>query len=111
MEPEELGEALRSGSSIADVAEQNGVDLQTIIDDMVAAAQAKADENPDSERAQNFDADVFEEKLTERLNSTFEPRTGETDGDGLGGRRPHRHRPGSGPSPTEGDVENASITA
>ncbi len=41
---DELGEALRSGSTLADVAEAQGVDVQVLVDFMVEQANAKIDE-------------------------------------------------------------------
>lgn len=82
--------ALESGSTIADLATEQGVDLDAVIDQIVADAQARADEQPDSPRAQNFDAAQLEERLTEKVNSTFEP--GERRGRGFG----PQGRPGPG---------------
>ena len=68
LEGSELREALAGGQTLAEIAADQGVDIGTVIDDIVANAQARADENPDSPRAQNFDAEEFEQKVTDRLN-------------------------------------------
>lgn len=69
---ETLREELRSGSSIAEIAEANGVDTQTVIDALVDEAQAHLDlavesgrltEDEAAERA----ADI-EERVTDRIN-------------------------------------------
>ncbi|NOX29062.1 MAG: hypothetical protein GXP35_03265, partial [Actinobacteria bacterium] len=64
----ELREGLEGGSTIAEIAEANGVDIDAAIADMVARASERAAENPDSERAQNFDADALTERLTAAAN-------------------------------------------
>ena len=43
VEPSELREALRDGKSIADVAEEHGVDPQAVIDAIVAKAAERAE--------------------------------------------------------------------
>jgi len=73
LEPEALREALVGGQTVAEVAADQGVDINDVIDQIVAEAEARATENPDSPFAENFDADAFEENLTEKLNSAFEP--------------------------------------
>lgn len=73
-----LRAALRDGSSLADLAEQQGV----AVDDVVAAlvdeaeehlAQAVADGRITQERADEIAA-TLSERLTERLDQTWEPR-------------------------------------
>lgn len=87
IEGADLRAGLESGQTIAEIAAENGVDIDQVIADMVAAAETRAAENPDSERAQNFDAD----ELTERLNAVvngevdFSERDGRRGGRGFGG--------------------------
>jgi len=92
MDPSEIKAALKSGSTIADIATEQGVDIDAVIDQIVDEAQARADANPDSPRAQNFDADTLEQRLTDRVNREFEP--GEREGRKFGPRWPHG--PGAG---------------
>lgn len=90
MDPAEVREALEGGATIAELADQQGVDIDTVIDQIVADAQAKADENPDSPRAQNFDAAELEQRLTDIVNGDAElPARGERGGPGG-----HRGGPG-----------------
>jgi hypothetical protein len=68
----ELAEALRDGSSIADVAEEQGVDVQTVIDALVASATAAIDErlaagDLDEEQATALKEDL-KERITDRVN-------------------------------------------
>ncbi|MGH9136242.1 MAG: hypothetical protein ACRD0G_04235 [Acidimicrobiales bacterium] len=58
IEPSELRAALEDGQTIAEVAEANGVDPATVIDAMVAEAQARLDD-----RAENL-----EERITDLVN-------------------------------------------
>src|SRR5690606_28119959 len=62
---EELRDALRDGSSIADVAEERGVELQTVIDALVASLSAEIDEmvaegDLDEDEAAGLKADLPE---------------------------------------------------
>lgn len=86
LESSEIREAVQGGSTIADLAEQQGVDLSSIVDQLVADAEARIAENPDSERAQNFDADEFEQRVTDRLNGEG-PERGERGDRGPRGDR------------------------
>ena len=89
LEGSELREALAGGQTLAEIAADQGVDIDSVIDDIVANAQARADENPDSPRAQNFDAEAFEARLTEMVNTVVDPSDFE-------GRRGHRGPRGGG---------------
>ncbi|MCP3933743.1 MAG: hypothetical protein GY708_00070, partial [Actinomycetia bacterium] len=81
MEPDEVREALEGGATIADLATQQGVDIDAAIDQIVADAEAKVAENPDSPRAENFDAAELEQKLTDIVNGDAEmPERGERGG-------------------------------
>jgi uncharacterized protein YidB (DUF937 family) len=62
MSPSELRSALRDGQTIADVAEERGVDLQTVIDAMVAEATERIDE-----RAAEAKEDL-PERITDLVN-------------------------------------------
>ena len=67
-----LGEELRAGSSLAEIAEANGVDAQTLIDALVAEAQTKLDEavadgRIDEDEAAERSADL-DERVTARVN-------------------------------------------
>ncbi len=73
LEGSELRDALAEGSTIAEIASEQGVDIDSVIDQIVADAEARVTENPDSRFAENFDADAFEEKLTEKVTSVFDP--------------------------------------
>jgi hypothetical protein len=69
---DELRAALSEGSSLADVAEEQGVDVQTVIDAMVAAVTAELDERVaagdlDEERAAEIEAGLVE-RITAKVN-------------------------------------------
>ncbi len=90
LEKDEIREALESGSTIAELAAAQGIDLDAVIDQMVADAEAKVAENPDGRFAQNFDADEFRARIDAAVNGEFEFRErGE-------GRRGHAGHKGGG---------------
>ena len=71
-----LRDALRDGQTIAEVAAANGVDVQAVIDAMVAAAQERVDEamaNADERLAD------LEERITDLVNEGFPDRPGRPD--------------------------------
>lgn len=89
MTTDELSEALRSGSSIADIAAENSVDVQEIIDLLVAQAQERLDTAVAEGR---LTADEAAEKsselatrITEKVNGEFEGRGRGNGGPGGGG--------------------------
>jgi len=83
---QELRDALRDGSSIAELAEQRGVDLQTVIDALVAEATARIDEQVaegdlDAERAAEL-KEQLEQRITDLVEREGLARPG---GHGRGG--------------------------
>ena len=89
IEVSDLAAALRDGQTIADVAADNGVDAQVVIDAMVASAvehidQAEADGRIDADRSAELQAEA-----SERISSFVNEGPGE-DGfrRGRGGRSP-----------------------
>ena len=72
----DLRDALRDGQTIAEVAEANGVEVQAVIDAMVAAAQARVDEA--MENADERLADL-EAKITDIVNEGFPARPDRPD--------------------------------
>ena len=76
IDEEALRDALRDGQTIAEVAAANGVDVQAVIDAMVAAAQERVDEamaNADERLAD------LEERITDLVNEGFPDRPGRPD--------------------------------
>ncbi len=73
---DELGEALRSGSSLADVAAENGADAQEIIDLLVAEAQERLDTAVENGRLTEDEAAEkaaeLETRITEMVNGELE---------------------------------------
>jgi hypothetical protein len=72
---DELWEAIRDGKSIADIARDKGVDVQTVIDAMVEAAETAIDEAQASgivteEQATRM-KDGLEEQITRIVNGEF----------------------------------------
>jgi hypothetical protein len=80
MTTEELRTALRDGQTIAEIAEANGVDVQVVIDAMVAEAQEHLAEKVAAGEMTQEEADEklanLEERITERVNSDEPPRFG-----------------------------------
>lgn len=75
---ETLREAAVSGQSIADLAEANGVDPQTVIDALVAEAQGHLDLAVESGRLSEDEAAAkaaeLTERITARVNGEIPPR-------------------------------------
>jgi uncharacterized protein YidB (DUF937 family) len=84
VEADELRTALMDGQTIAEVAAANGVDIDSVIADLVAEAQARAEEHD----VADFDVDQLTEKLTSVVN-------GEVDFSERGPRGPKGPRGGS----------------
>jgi polyhydroxyalkanoate synthesis regulator phasin len=77
---EDLRTALRDGKTIAEVAEEKGVDKQKVIDALVAEAETKIAEAVTDGKITQEQADERLEKLTERITSFVDE----------GGPRAHR---------------------
>jgi hypothetical protein len=92
MTTEELRTALRDGQTIAEIAEANGVDVQVVIDAMVAEAQEHLAEKVAAGEMTQEEADEklanLEERITERVNSDAPPRLGPGRRGGPGGVLP-----------------------
>jgi hypothetical protein len=92
IEVEALREALEGGQTIAQVAEANGVAVQTVIDALVADASAHLDEAVADGRLTQEEADAKKAELVERVTAR------------VNGERPEGFPP-HGPPPMEGDEE------
>lgn len=83
--PAELGQQLRDGSTIAEIAAAQGVDVQTVIDALVAEATTKLNEKVAAGELTQTEADTklatIEERITERVNNG-RPERGERPGRG-----------------------------
>jgi len=66
---ESLHSELQSGNSIAAIAEANGVDVQTVIDALVAEASSHVDLMVESERLTAEEAAAMKANLTERITA------------------------------------------
>ena len=87
---EDLRAAKDSGQSVADIASAQGVEVQSVIDSLLANAQARidakvADGRIDADRASDRLAKI-EERITARVNGEQVERSG----------RGHRHHRGHG---------------
>jgi hypothetical protein len=82
IESEELRTALRDGSTIAEVAESHDVDVQTVIDALVADAEAAIDQAVENGRIDEDRAAVIKENLPDRIEAMVngEGRFGGHDG-------------------------------
>lgn len=66
IETEELREQLRGGATLAEVAEENGVDAQSVIDVIVAQMSERLDRAVESGRLETAEADERRAELAER---------------------------------------------
>ncbi len=88
LDAESLRSELQAGNSIADIAEANGVDVQVVIDELVADAMARLDEavangQLDAEDVADRVAEL-EQRITDRVNGE---RPDRADRPGRGGPR------------------------
>ena len=67
LEPDELGDLLRDGQSLAEVATAQGVDVQTVIDALVNDVKEHLDEAVANERLTQEEADAKLAEITERI--------------------------------------------
>ncbi|MHB1138918.1 MAG: hypothetical protein ACYC2O_08165 [Microthrixaceae bacterium] len=95
LEPDALKEALEGDGTIAQVAEAQGVDLQTVIDALVAAATERIDAALAEGRIDEARATELKDGLTDRISE----RVNEAGG---GRGRGHRGGPGEGPGERPG---------
>ena len=104
IEPSELGEALREGRSIAEVAEENGVDPAVVVVDLVAGAQERLDRAVEEGKITEEEAAQRAEDLAERVEAFV---NGEMPPPPPGrGPRPER-----GGAPTDDAATEAETTA
>ncbi|HSK53806.1 MAG TPA: hypothetical protein VK908_01000 [Jiangellales bacterium] len=93
----ELRSALEEGMSIADVAEDQGVDVQEVVDALVAAATERLDQAVEDGRLEEDRAEEIKAALPQRVAAMVE-REGLP---GRGGRGPEGVGPGGGMGPGE----------
>lgn len=106
---DDLRTALEGGQTLAQVAEANGVDVQTVIDALVAEAQARIDEKVASGDLTQEEGDAkkaeLSERITERVNNP-KPAGGPEGRGGRGG--PRGERPADGTAPEAPADDSAS---
>ena len=102
---DELREALRDGATIAEVAALQGVDVQSVIDAMVAEAEERIAEAVENGRLTQEEADEKLAELTEKVTDVV--NNGRPEGEGPRGPG-GRGGPGAqdGDQPAEGDGES-----
>jgi hypothetical protein len=66
---DELRSQLREGKSLAEIAKAQGVDVQKVIDQLVASATAKLDEAVKNGRLDQAKADELKKSLEEKINA------------------------------------------
>jgi hypothetical protein len=101
LEGSEIREALRNGSSIADLAEAQGIDTADIVDAIVASAEERLDTAVENGRIDDAQA---AEMLTQAAERAEDLVNGEIE---FGGRRGH-HREFGGPAGDAGVDAEAS---
>lgn len=101
LEGSEMREALRNGSSIADLAEAQGIDTADIVDAIVARAEERLDAAVENGRIDDAQA---AEMLTQAAERAEDLVNGEIE---FGGRRGH-HREFGGPAGDAGVDAEAS---
>jgi hypothetical protein len=94
IESEELRAALRDGSTIAEVAEANDVDVETVVDALVADAEAHLDEAVEDGRLSEEEATERKADLPERIEALV-----------------NGERPAFGPAGAPGEDAEGSSTA
>ena len=111
---DELRSALRDGSSLADIAEEQGVAVEDLVDALVAAAEERLAEAVDNGRITQERADEIAATLPERVAEAVE-RTWEPRGPGHRGHRGGMPEDGTsedGGAPdesTDGSTEGSSF--
>ncbi len=102
MTVDELRSALSDGSTLAEVAEAQGVDRQALIDALVAAGQERLDQAVADGKLTQAEADEraadLEARVTERIDSTL-------PAGGFGGRGP-----GHDDSASDSDTDDSTTT-
>lgn len=88
---EELRTELEAGKSIADVAGEKGVDVQTVIDALVAAATTKIDEALANGDITQEKADELKTNLVDRITDVVNRTKPEGFRGGPGRHGPHDH--------------------
>jgi hypothetical protein len=108
---DELRTQLRDGKSIADIAKAQGVEIDTVIDQLVASATSKLDEAVKNGRLTQEKADAIEAKLREGITAMVNGEGPKMFG-GHGWRRgPGRpEMPGPPDAPAPPDVPDAPGT-
>lgn len=87
---DELRAELADGATLADVADQEGVEVDDLVDDIVAAATAQIEERVDAGDLTQERADEITADLTERVTTMVEQGGPARDGEGgPRGRGPH----------------------
>ena len=105
-----LREALRSGSTLADVATEQGVDVQVVVDAIVDARTERIEQAVDDGRITEEEAAEkavdLEERVTTRVNEGRPERPAGEDGEGFRGRRGPRG-PEGGEAPADAPAPDA----
>ena len=100
---EDLGSALQKGQSMAEVAEANGVDPQTVIDAMVAEADSRIEEAVGDGHLSEDQADEMRTQLESRITDKVNGESGAFGFDGHQGfAPPDSEFPGELPPEGEG---------
>ena len=94
IDSEELRSAIQDGSTIAEVADANGVDVQTVIDALVKEAETHLDEAVANGRLTEDQAAAIKANLPDRIDALV-----------------HRSGPVDGPPPADTDAEGTSSAA
>ena len=76
MTRDELRDAIRGGRTIAEIAADRGVELQSVIDAMVASAQERLDDKVADGTLTHQEADARLAEITERINDLVNRGTG-----------------------------------
>ncbi len=100
MDPSELRDAVRGGQTIAEIAEAQGVDIDAVIADLVAQAEARVAELDNPQVSERFDPERLTERLTALVNGEIPPRA------------PGHRGPGPQPGGADGtQADGASLSA
>ena len=100
MSSEELFTAMRSGKTIAQLSQEKGVDLETVVKTALEAHDKALDEQVQAGRLSQEQADWMDSRMEARIRAMVAGQygPGSRGGPGFGpGMGPGRHGPGMGP--------------
>ncbi|MBI2706477.1 MAG: hypothetical protein HYX32_14485 [Actinobacteria bacterium] len=109
--PDQLREERRGGKSIAEVAQNRGIDPQKVIDDLVAKASQRVDEAVAAGDLPADRAAKIKSKLPEIITRIVNGKPGAPLGKNRNGANNRRPKAGDGPNGTPPSTDTSTTTA